>query len=49
MVSYELPMGVLLASFVIITGTLSLRGMVETPRALWQSLWMMVALSLIHI
>ena len=43
MVSYELPMGVLLASFVIITGTLSLRGMVETPRALWQSLWMMVA------
>jgi len=43
MVSYELPMGILLASFLIITGTLSLRGIVETPRPLWQSLWMMVA------
>ena len=43
MISYELPMGILLASFLIITGTLSLREIVETQRPLWQSLWILVA------
>ncbi len=43
MISYELPMGILLASILIITGTLSLRGIIETPRPLWQSLWILVA------
>ncbi|HIC88028.1 MAG TPA: NADH-quinone oxidoreductase subunit H, partial [Anaerolineae bacterium] len=43
MVSYELPIGIFLASILLIGGTLRLTEMVETPRAWWQWLWLWLA------
>ncbi len=43
MISYELPMGILLASVLIFTGTLNLQQMTEATRPAWQYLWALVA------
>ncbi|HEY63768.1 MAG TPA: NADH-quinone oxidoreductase subunit NuoH [Caldilineae bacterium] len=40
MISYELPMGVMVASLLIITGTLSLVEIVHGPRPLWAWIWL---------
>lgn len=43
MISYELPMGIILASILILTGTLNLQQMTEMTRPVWQYLWVLVA------
>ena len=40
MISYELPMGIMVASLLIITGTLSLVQIVHGPRPLWAWIWL---------
>ncbi len=43
MISYELPMGIFLASLLLITGTLSLVQWIEQPRPLWAWIWLLLA------
>ena len=40
MISYELPMGVFIASLLLITGTMSVVQIVENPRPLWAWIWL---------
>ncbi|NOZ29325.1 MAG: NADH-quinone oxidoreductase subunit NuoH [Chloroflexi bacterium] len=40
MISYELPMGIMVASLLLITGTLSLVQIVHGPRPLWAWIWL---------
>ncbi len=40
MISYELPMGVFIASLLLITGTMSVVQTVENPRPLWAWIWL---------
>ncbi len=40
MIYYELPMGVFIASLLLITGTMSVVQIVENPRPLWAWLWL---------
>ena len=43
MISYELPMGVLLVSLLLISGSLSLVEIMSAPRPLWAWIWLWIA------
>jgi NADH-quinone oxidoreductase subunit H len=49
MISYELPMGMFLISILILAGGFSLVGLVETPRAWWEWLWLWAMFPLFFI
>lgn len=42
-ISYEIPLGLFLVSIAMLGGTFSLVQLVETPRALWEWLWVLLA------
>ncbi len=42
-ISYEIPLGLFLASIAMLGGTFSLVQLVETPRAVWEWIWVLLA------
>ena len=42
-ISYEIPLGLFLVSIAMLGGTFSLVQLVETPRALWEWIWVLLA------
>lgn len=49
MISYELPLGMFLVSILILAGGFSLVGLVETPRAWWEWIWLWIMFPLFFI
>lgn len=42
-ISYEIPLGLFLVSIAMLAGTFSLVQLVETPRAVWEWIWVLLA------
>jgi NADH-quinone oxidoreductase subunit H len=49
MISYELPLGLILVSILILAGSFSLVQLVETPRAWWEWIWLWIGFPVFFI
>ncbi len=49
MISYELPMGIIVASLLLITGTMNVVQIVEQPRPWWAWVWLLLGFPLYFI